>query len=93
MNYQIVIVIIFMTFALLEARHFRFFNKKNEVKADFMVELIGTFLLFIFTTPFVIFCAAWMATMALPDYANFLSDTPILLQLALLIVFDDMTQY
>lgn len=93
MNYQIVIVFIFIVFALLEARHLRFFNKQHEVKADVMVELVSTLLLFIFTTPFVLFCAAWIATMALPEYADLLIDTPILLQLALLIVFDDMSQY
>ena len=93
MNYQIFIIIIFITFALLEARHFGFLKKQHEVNADAKVEIVGALLLFVFTQPFILFSAAWLATMALPEYANVLSDTPVLLQLALLIVFEDMTHY
>ena len=93
MNYQILIFSIFVVFALIEARHSSFFNKSNEVKADGIVELVGTVLLFVFTQPFILFSAAWLASLLVPQFAGVLSDTSIWLQFALLIIFDDMTQY
>jgi len=93
MNYQILIFSIFVGFALIEARHSSFFNKSNEVKADGIVELVGTVLLFVFTQPFILFSAAWLASLLVPQFAGVLSDTSIWLQFALLIIFDDMTQY
>jgi sterol desaturase/sphingolipid hydroxylase (fatty acid hydroxylase superfamily) len=93
MHYQILILSVFVAFALIEARSTSFFNKQNEVKADGIVELLGSSLLLVFTQPVVLFSVAWLATSLAPQYAGMLSDTSIWLQLALLIVFDDMTQY
>ena len=93
LNYQFAIFMIFISFALIEAKKSSFFNKPNEVKADGLVELIGSLLLFIFTQPFVLFAVAWSATLLVPQYAGALSETPIWMQLALLIILDDMTQY
>lgn len=93
MDYQIFIISIFVVFALIEVRHSSFFNKHNEVKADGIVELVGSLLLLVFTQPFILFAVAWLATLFVPQFSGVLSDTSIWLQFALLIIFDDMTQY
>ena len=93
MVYQWVIVGVFITFALLETRHGKLFKKANEVSDDGKVELIGTLLLFIVTQPLVLFCAASLMSVLLPDYKGVLSDSSIVLHIALLLVFDDMMQY
>jgi hypothetical protein len=49
MHYQIFIISVFVVFALIEARHSSFFHKHNEVKADGIVELVGSVLLLVFT--------------------------------------------
>lgn len=93
MNYQYVIVGIFIFFALAEARHSKLFNKALEVKDDGIVEILGTLLLFVFTQPFILFSSAALAAWIMPQYAGVLSDLSIWLQLLLLLIFDDMMQY
>jgi sterol desaturase/sphingolipid hydroxylase (fatty acid hydroxylase superfamily) len=93
MNYQIAILIIFILFALIEARHGRLFNKQSEVRDDWKVELIGTLALFAITQPLVLFSAGALTGYWLPEYAGILNESSILLHLVLLLIFDDMMQY
>lgn len=60
MGYQLAILAVFITFALLEAKSGKLFKKATEVSDDGKVELIGTLLLFIVTQPLVLFCSATM---------------------------------
>ena len=93
MTYQYAILAIFVTFALLEAKHGKFFKKDTEVTSDGYVELIGTLMLFIVTQPFVLFSSAFLMSQAFPDYAGVLANSSFLIHIALLLIFDDMMQY
>ena len=93
MGYQWAILAVFIMFALLEAKNGKLFKKATEVSDDGKVELIGTLLLFIVTQPLVLFCSATMMALAFPQYQGILVDSPIILHIALLLIFDDMMQY
>ena len=93
MGYQWAILAVFIMFALLEAKNGKLFKKATEVSDDGKVELIGTLLLFIVTQPLVLFCSATIMALVFPQYQGILVDSPILLYIALLLIFDDMMQY
>ncbi|MDY6884158.1 MAG: sterol desaturase family protein, partial [Pseudomonadota bacterium] len=93
MNYQWAILAVFITFALLEAKNGKLFKKSSEVSDDGKVELIGTLLLFVVTQPFVLFSSAAIMALAFPQLQGALADSPVLLHIALLLIFDDMMQY
>ncbi len=93
MEYQWFILGIFVFFATAETLNKTLLNKQQEVKDDGIVEIIGTLLLFIFTQPFVLFSAAWIAGVSFPEYKDALAETPIWFMLVLLLIFDDMMQY
>jgi sterol desaturase/sphingolipid hydroxylase (fatty acid hydroxylase superfamily) len=93
MYHQLIILSIFVLFALLEARNGRLFRKETEVQDDGIVEVVSTVLLFVVTQPFVLFSSAAAASFLFPEYAGILVNSSLWLQLALLIIFDDMMQY
>ncbi len=93
MDYQIAILAIFAMFALMEARHGRLFHKKTEVDDDWRVELFGTGILFLLTQPLVLFTAGLAMAQIAPGHKDALIGLPIVLQLALFLVLDDMMQY
>lgn len=93
MNYQIVIVLVFVSFALLEAFHRGLFNKASEEKSDKIVEGASTLLLFALTQPLVLFSAGFLMSILLPEYENALVETAIGIQVLLLLIFDDLAQY
>lgn len=93
MNYQIAILIIFSLFALKEAHHTGLFRKAKEDKADGIVEVISTIVLFAVTQPLVLFSAGLLMYWVVPEYQGALTELPILMQLMLLLIFDDMMQY
>jgi sterol desaturase/sphingolipid hydroxylase (fatty acid hydroxylase superfamily) len=93
MNYQIVILAVFILFALKEAINGGLFNKKTEESSDSIVEAMSTVLLFAVSQPFALFSAAFLMGLAFPQYEGVLADTSILLQILLLLIFDDLMQY
>jgi sterol desaturase/sphingolipid hydroxylase (fatty acid hydroxylase superfamily) len=93
MNYQLAIVIVFALFAIKEAHHSNLFRKTNEVKSDSLVEISSTLALLTFIQPLVLFSAAFIMSIGLPEYKGALSTSPILLQIFLLLIFDDLAQY
>jgi sterol desaturase/sphingolipid hydroxylase (fatty acid hydroxylase superfamily) len=93
MNYQLVIFIIFVLFALKEAYHSGLFNKSSEATADKFVEGGSTFLLFAVAQPAVLFSSGFLMMLAFPQYEGALASTSILTQVLLLLIFDDMVQY
>ncbi|MET1219847.1 MAG: sterol desaturase family protein [Glaciecola sp.] len=93
MSYQLAILCVFITFAVIEAYKGSFFRKNNEVSDDGKVEIIGTLVLFGITQPFVLFAAGALAGTLAPEYAGVLAESSILLHVALLLIFDDMMQY
>ncbi|MDT0629290.1 sterol desaturase family protein [Alteromonas sp. W364] len=93
MNYQIVILAVFILFALKEAINGGLFNKKTEESSDSIVEAMSTVLLFAVSQPFALFSAAFLMSLAFPQYEGALADTSIFLQILLLLIFDDLMQY
>ncbi|MGE3693022.1 MAG: sterol desaturase family protein [Novosphingobium sp.] len=87
------ILVVFLAFALLEVLRGGFFRKKGETRADAWVELIGSPVLLLITQPFILFASYSLMARAFPGYAGSWQHLPILTQIALLVVFDDMMQY
>lgn len=84
---------ILLGFIVLEILFTQFFNKKGQTLADAIVEVISTSALVLFTQPLVLAMGGAVAAFLLPDSAGALAALPILAQILLLLVFDDMTQY
>jgi len=93
MPYQYIIPGIFIAFALAEIFQSRFFRQAHEQSSDKYVEVFSTLILVGLTQPFVLFLAGQSAAAVLPGAANSLAGAAIGVQLALLIICDDMVQY
>tara|TARA_R110002167_G_C12652674_1_gene649291 strand:- start:403 stop:1242 length:840 start_codon:yes stop_codon:yes gene_type:complete len=93
MSYQIVIFLVFVLFAVKEAFHSGLFNKATEEREDGIVEIGSSLLLFVFTQPLVLFTAAFLMSIVLPQYQGALANTAFGIQILLLLIFDDLTQY
>jgi sterol desaturase/sphingolipid hydroxylase (fatty acid hydroxylase superfamily) len=93
MSAQLLIMIIFFAFAVLELVTDRFFNKAGEVRADGFVEIIGTLVLLGLTQPFIFFLAHQGMAYTFPEAKDVLVAAPTLIQVGLLIILDDMMQY
>ncbi|MEJ2129689.1 MAG: sterol desaturase family protein [Woeseiaceae bacterium] len=89
----IVILCIFATFIVLEMLFTRFFRKPGQTRDDAIVELFSTSTLVLLTQPLVLAAGAFIASKVAPDSAGALATLPIVAQVGLLLVFDDMTQY
>ena len=90
---MIVILLIFFGFILLEMIFTSFFRKPNQTRQDVIVEPISALTLIGVTQPLVLFAGGYVASLLLPNSAGALSSWPIIAQLGLLLIFDDMTQY
>lgn len=80
-------------FVALEIVFTQFFKKKGQTRGDAIVEIVSTSALVLFTQPLVLALAAGVTALLLPGQAGALASLPLLVQIALLLVFDDMTQY
>ena len=89
----LVILCIFLLFGVLEMIFTKLFNKEGQTRADGIVEIISTLTLIVLTQPLVLLGGAFVASLLAPNAEGALANTPILFQLLLLLVFDDMTQY
>jgi sterol desaturase/sphingolipid hydroxylase (fatty acid hydroxylase superfamily) len=89
----IAILAIFVFFALAEFFRTDLFHKPRQRRKDAVVEIVGTSTLLLLTQPLVLFAAAMIAAFIAPDARDSLAGIPILAQVGLLLVFDDMTQY
>ncbi len=89
----IIILSIFLTFIVLEILFTRFFNKPGQVKGDGTVEIFSTGALLLLTQPFTLAGGAFLANLIAPDAAGTLAALPLIAQVGLLLVFDDMMQY
>lgn len=94
MRPEILIIIgIFISFALVEALRTGFINKRGEINGDKQVEITSSLMLMIIIQPFILFSAHWLGGIFFPNYSGALSTLPIYGQFALLLIFDDMSQY
>lgn len=80
-------------FVMLEIIFTQFFHKKGQTRGDAIVEIISTSALVLFTQPLVLALGGGLAALLLPGQAGALASLPLLGQIALLLVFDDLTQY
>ncbi|MFK8029840.1 MAG: sterol desaturase family protein [Gammaproteobacteria bacterium] len=89
----IVILGIFIVFALAEAISTSFLHKPRQRRKDWIVELIGSFTLFLLTQPVVLLFGGLAAAAIAPDARDSLASIPVYAQIGLLLIFDDMAQY
>jgi sterol desaturase/sphingolipid hydroxylase (fatty acid hydroxylase superfamily) len=89
----IAIMVIYAAFALAEAVSTGFLRKPGATRQDAAVEIIGTTVLLVGTQPLALAGGIWLAHLAAPNAAGALAGWPILAQIALLLILDDMMQY
>jgi len=90
----LVISLIFIAFIVAEIIFTTFFNKKNQVKGDGLVEIIGSAMIVLVTQPLIVlFLSPLLASFLFPSSADMLTSWPFLAVFALFLVFEDMTQY
>lgn len=88
-----VIMGILAGFILLEILFTRFFQKPGQTRSDAIVEIVSSGVLVLLTQPLTLLGGGFLAALLLPDQAGALATWPLLAQIGLLLVFDDMTQY
>ena len=89
----IVILCIFAAFIALEIVFTRFFRKPGQTRDDAIVEVFSTGTLVLLTQPIVLAASAFLASRVAPDAEGILANLPIIAQVGMFLVFDDMTQY
>jgi sterol desaturase/sphingolipid hydroxylase (fatty acid hydroxylase superfamily) len=84
---------IYAGFAALEIAKTRLFSKPKQTRGDVTVELVSTVALLTMVQPAVILMAMALMGWALPAQRDALAAIPVIAQVGLLLVFDDMMQY
>lgn len=87
------IVGVFVVFGLFEFFKTGFWNKAGQKPRDGVVEVLTGGILLLITQPLVLFLGFKLGETAAPSYADALINIALPLQILLLLVFDDMTQY
>ncbi|MEM1437763.1 MAG: sterol desaturase family protein [Pseudomonadota bacterium] len=90
---MLLILLIFLGFALGELLRTQLFRKPGQRRKDAVVEAVSSGLLAFVTQPAVLLASGALMALALPEHRDALATLPILAQVGLLLVFDDMTQY
>lgn len=93
MTPQPFILSIFLGFAAAEALRGGFFRKPKATRDDAVVELFSTGTLLLLTQPAILLASHGILTLAFPGARDALIGIPILAQIGLLVLFDDMAQY
>ena len=89
----LVLIGIFAAFALAEALRTGLLHKAGQRRKDVVVEVVGSLVLLALTQPLVLLASGLLMGRFLPSLENSLATQSVLLQLALLLIFDDMMQY
>ncbi|MEO1046647.1 MAG: sterol desaturase family protein [Pseudomonadota bacterium] len=92
-NDKLAILAIFIFFAVMEAIRGGFWRKPEQRTKDAIVEAVSTVTLIGFTQPMILLASFTATAWAFPDAKDALIGLPILLQIGLLLIGDDMTQY
>jgi sterol desaturase/sphingolipid hydroxylase (fatty acid hydroxylase superfamily) len=87
------IVLIFAGFATAEFLRTDLFHKVGQSRKDGIVEAVSSLILLVFTQPFVLLCGGLLAAVVFPEQQNSLANWPLLGQIAMFLIFDDMMQY
>jgi sterol desaturase/sphingolipid hydroxylase (fatty acid hydroxylase superfamily) len=88
-----IIAAIFVGFAVLEILFSNFFRKPGQHPKDAVVEVIGSVVLLVVTQPMILLIAYLVMSQVFPSLQDGLIGLPIVAQVLLLLVFDDMAQY
>ena len=92
-TYSIVILAIFLGFALLELWRSNLFSKAEQTRDDGIVEGVSMVMLLAFTQPTIIFTSAYLMSRLAPELDGALSNIGIIAAIGLFLVLDDMMQY
>lgn len=88
------VLMIFIAFIVAEIIFTAFFKKKNQVKGDGWVEIIGSAMIVLVTQPLIVlFLSPLLASYLFPNSAGLISSWPFLAVFALFLIFEDMMQY
>jgi len=90
---SLVVMAIYLSFALLELACTRLFAKDEQTRHDGILEVVSTLMLLVVTQPLILFTVGAIGQALVPQYANALAGIPFLAALALFLVFEDMMQY
>ena len=93
MNEKIIILGIFIGFALLELLRGKFFNSDKSNKKDATIEILSTTTILVFTVPTILFLTDWLGNRFFPDLSNVWSDWSWPMMFLALVIGDDLLQY
>ena len=88
-----IIAAIFVGFAILELFFSDLLRKPRQRPEDAVVEIVGTVMLLAVTQPAILLVVFIAMSKVFPGAQGSLIELPIVAQVVLLLVFDDMTQY
>lgn len=90
---SLIVAGIYLGFCLIELTRTRLFAKPEQSRHDAIVEIVSTFTLLIVTQPLILLAVGAIGHRFFPGYAGVLADSPLLVVIALFLVFEDMMQY
>lgn len=90
---SLIVMAIYLSFALLELAFTRLFAKDEQTRHDGILEVVSTLMLLVVTQPLILFAVGAIGHALFPHYANALAGIPFLAALALFLIFEDMMQY
>lgn len=90
---SLVVLAIYLGFALLELAWTRLFAKSEQTRHDGILEVVSTFTLLGITQPVILLIVGGVGHRLFPDYEGALANLPFLAALALFLILEDMTQY
>lgn len=89
----LVLIGIFFAYAMAEALRTGLLRKPGQRPKDVVVEMIGSLVLLSLTQPLVLLTSGLLMAAWFPGLENSLAGQALVLQVALLLIFDDMAQY
>ena len=93
MNEKLIIMSIFIGFAVLELISGRFLNKGKSKPKDSIIELVSTSVILVFTVPSIIWATSWLGLTYFPELANLWVDWSWPAMLIMFMLCDDLVQY
>ncbi len=93
MSEKLVILVIFFAFAAVELAKGGFFAQKEAIKGDGLLDFSSTVLLLGLVQPGIFLLVNTGLGLGLPDWRGAWSGIPIIAQFAMLLIFDDLSQY
>jgi len=90
---MIAILVVYFGFIFAEILRTNFFKKARQRTKDGIVELIGSLVLVLITQPLILAAIYFIGLRFFPDYQDALIAIPLIAKIAMLLIFDDMTQY